>query len=662
MQESGVNKLAGPNGADFAQQQALRARMVRPGSGFVPLKLSEVAEQSVTQRFEQQVRLYPNHTAIKAGEQVFTYQALNKAANRLAQAILARQGSGPEPVALLLGHDPSALVALLAVLKAGKFFVALDPTFPEARNAAIREHAQANLIVTSSHLQSSAAPLVPTRRQLLEVDRLGSDATTDADPGLPLTADALAGIIYTSGSTGQPKGVVFTHRTLLHRAVAQTNGLCVGSEDRLGWHFSLSAVATTTNIFSALLTGASLSAYDVRANGVSDFASWLIEEGITVLNVTPSLFRRWVATLSGREKFPQLRVMRLRSEATVPEDVQLFKEHFTPGCILNVTLGSTEFGNTVNYYIDQDTEVPGPRVPVGYPIEGTEVLLVDDDGLDVGFNQTGEIAIRSRYLSPGYWHDLGLTQARFHPDPQGGDARVYSTGDLGLRLPGGCLFHLGRKDSQVKIRGFRVEMAEVELALSSIDGVKEAAVVAREDDPGDPRLVAYLVPKDKPGPSVSALRHVLAEKLPAYMVPSAFVTLEALPLLPSGKVDRLALPVPGKERPSVEQSFAAPETPMEEMLAEIWADVLGIERVGIHDNFFDLGGNSLLAMRVLARLKKARGLRINFRELTYETLGQLAANCDDKLHDPRPAKLRVSAWRILSKFKSAVGSKRTPIR
>ena len=231
-----------------------------------------------------------------------------------------------------------------------------------------------------------------------------------------------------------------------------------------------------------------------------------------------------------------------------------------------------------------------------------EILLLDEDGQAVRPDDIGEIAIRSRYLSPGYWRRPDLTAAAFRSDPAGGPERIYRTGDLGRRLPDGCLVHLGRKDFQVKIRGFRVEVAEVEGALLSLPTVQEAVVVAREDRPGDRRLVAYLVPTARPAPTVTALRQALAASVPDYMVPAAYVMLDALPKTPGGKVDRRALPPPGRTRPALDQPLVAPRTPVEATVGAIWQEVLGLDEVGMHDNFFDLGGHSLAASQVIARV------------------------------------------------------------
>ena len=260
--------------------------------------------------------------------------------------------------------------------------------------------------------------------------------------------------------------------------------------------------------------------------------------------------------------------------------------------------------NYAYHFVDRHSRLSdGHTVPLAFdPIDGTAVLLLDDAGEDVGVGRSGEISIRSRHIALGYWRRPDLTEAAFSPDPRGGDERIYRTGDLGIRHADGHLEHVGRKDLQIKIRGFRIETAEVEGAVVSLYGVREAAVVAQQDGGAEPRLVAYVVPVVPPGPTVTALRRLLAERLPPHMVPSTFVALDRLPLMPSGKVDRGALPRPDRSRPALERAFAAPRTPVEAAVAAIWREVLSVDAVGVHDPFLELGGNSLLAARIVTRL------------------------------------------------------------
>jgi len=276
--------------------------------------------------------------------------------------------------------------------------------------------------------------------------------------------------------------------------------------------------------------------------------------------------------------------------------------------------------------IDKNSTIQGANVPVGYAHEDLKILLLDENGNKVRPGEAGEIAVRSRFLSPGYWRMPELTKARLLPDPSSRDEKIYLSGDLGRMTPEGCLFHLGRKDLQVKIRGYRVEVAEVERVLVQHPGVKEAVVACQEDRFAQPRLVAYWIPNEWPGPTVSELRRCLRKAVPNYMIPSAFMILEAMPLLPTGKLDRGALPSPDDSRPNLDHLCVAPATQIEKELVRIWGEVLGIKQVGIHDAFSDLGGDSLQATQVISRILMAFQveLPISFL-LTSPTIAEMAS-------------------------------------
>jgi acyl-coenzyme A synthetase/AMP-(fatty) acid ligase/acyl carrier protein len=356
-----------------------------------------------------------------------------------------------------------------------------------------------------------------------------------------------------------------------------------------------------TTTFLALLNGAALFPFEVQKEGVSHLTHWLSQEKISILWISSPPFRNFAGTLTGKEKFPDVRVIRLTSEAVYKTDFDLYKKYFSPDCVMTNGLSSTETGFLRLNVVDHNAEIAGTEVPVGYPVEDKEILLLDDEGREVGFNQVGEIVVRSKYLSAGYWNNPELTAAKFKPDAQDPEKRFYFTGDLGLMLPDGCLIHKGRKDFRVKIRGYGVELAEVEKALRNHTGIKEV-VVTPQTESGETRLVGYFTSHAQRSPSVSELRSCLKGKLPDYMIPSAFVKLDAIPLTPNGKVDRKALPDPEKNRPELDTEFVAARTQVEKELAKIWAGVLSLDQVGIQDNFFDLGGHSLLATQVISRV------------------------------------------------------------
>ncbi|MBI4322079.1 MAG: AMP-binding protein [Chloroflexi bacterium] len=290
-----------------------------------------------------------------------------------------------------------------------------------------------------------------------------------------------------------------------------------------------------------LLNGAGVFPYDLRAEGLNDLARWLVEQRITIFHSVPTVFQYFCSTLSGKETFPNLRLIRLGGEPVFKRHVDLYKQHFSAECVLANELGSTETGGTAQFLIGKATKLEEGKVPSGYPLEDMEVLLLDDAGDELGYNDVGEIAIRSRYLALGYWGRPSLTKSAFLPDPRGGDARIYRTGDIGCLRPDGCLVHLGRKDSQVKIRGHRIELTDVEAALFDAPGIKQAVVLARKDDSGEKRLVAYIVTDPKKPPTTGELRSFLADRLPDHMIPTVFVPIDALPQTLSGKVDRRSI-------------------------------------------------------------------------------------------------------------------------
>src|SRR5918998_520240 len=578
----------------------------------------EETEHSIPERFEEQVGKFPERIALRVAGREFTYDALNRAPNQIARAILAIEAEGQQRVAMMLEQDDPLLAAtILGIFKAGKVYVPIDPSYPPARTSYILEDSQADLILAGS----SSLPLTRElagnneRRRVLNIDEIIDEigaGPSDENPALPIDPDAIAYIIYTSGSTGEPKGVIQTHRNLLGFVRNYTNSWRISASDHLTLFYSPSVSQSLMDIFGALLKGAALHPYNAKREGLANLATWLTKEGITVFDSVPSLYRNFLESLSGDEEFPELRLIRLGGEPLSRELVTRSRKHF-PGCVLVNQLAATETSMIAQYFIDSETEITGSTVvPAGYAVDGVEVSLIDEaTGAEVGFGQVGEIAIKSRYLSPGYWRRPDLSQAAFSFDPHGGGERLYHTGDLGRMRPDGCLEYLGRKDLRVKIRGHSVEVAEIEAVLHDLAEVKEAAVRAIELAQDDTRLVAYIVPRDESFPSVSRLRAALAEALPDYMIPSAFVRLEALPLTPSGKVDRRALPEPDEERPDLEGAYEAPRTPVEEALAGIWADVLRLERVGIHDDFFELGGHSLLATQVISRLRDAFGVELS---------------------------------------------------
>ena len=611
-----------PNAVNLPpEQQAIRAKCFHPTGTFVEFKKEEV-EQSIPERFEKIVRKYPHRIAIKSRDQLLTYADLNEAANRVAHAILESQGEGNRPVAILMEHGPSILATILGVLKAGKIYVPLDPGYPIERLKFMLEDAQAELIVANNINLCLSRNIADRSLPVINIDKISIAAIRD--PALPIPADAFAYILYTSGSTGEPKGVVDSHRNVLHGTLRFTNGLHISADDRLSFTHSCSSSASVRRIFPALLNGASLFPFDVKQGGMQGLVNLLIEEKITYISL--GRIRDFVRNLSGEEAFPSLRLVSFGGEIVHNRDVELCRRLFPPHCLVGVWMSTTETGNITQNLIDNETQITGDIVPIGYPAEDMRVMLLDDAGKTVPDGETGEIAVKSRYLSFGYWRRPDLTEARFFADPDGGEERIYFTGDLGRMDLEGCLYHLGRKDDQVKIRGYRVEMAETEAALLKVPNIRKAFVTAFEKDPDDKQLVAYIVSDSDPAPTTTALRHALAKYLPNYMIPSTFVILDALPLTPTGKVDRKGLPGPSMTRPVLDVAYVAPRSPVEQELARLWAEILTLDRVGINDSFFELGGHSLSAVRLISAVIKTFQTDLPLQTLFQSpTIAEMAA-------------------------------------
>jgi amino acid adenylation domain-containing protein len=560
-------------------------------------------EQSIVARFEEQVRKHSGKMAVESAAGSLSYQQLDRAANQLATAIVKLRGTESEPVALLVSHGIPQITAILGALKAGKIYVPLDPAYPAARNAAVLSDLRPKLIVCDEHHQRMAAHIA-AGAQVLSMSELALDIQ-EAAPDIAIEPDRPAVIIYTSGSTGKPNGLVHSHRNVLHATLKYTNNMHIGHEDRLLLLYSCAFIGSVADIFSALLNGATLLPYDLKRQGIGALAAWMKAKQVTLYQSVPTLFRRFAATLKPNEKFEAtLRAIRLGGEPVMPHDVTLYGTHFHRDCLFAVSLASTEILGIRLYFVDPDDLPRGPRVPVGYALQDTEVLLVDDDGKPTSQGEIGEMVIRSPYLALGYWGDPKRTKAVFLADPDRPGTRLYHSRDLGLLHRDGCLEFLGRKDWQVKIRGHRIEIAEVESALLAVPGVKEAAVITQQAESGEPRLVAYIVPVPGVEQTVSGLRAALIEQLPEHMTPAAFVLLSALPTTPTGKIDRQSLPAPAASRPALGTAFVVPRNALEVAIVDIWRDCLNVTPIGVHDDFFELGGDSVLALDMALRVEE----------------------------------------------------------
>jgi len=575
-------------------------------------------ESSISARFEAQVEKYPDKIAIKEETGSLTYGELNARANQVAHAILAHNGGSDRPIIVLAGYGSPAIIALLGVSKAGNPFIIVDPTNPQDRINEILIDSQANIIITDNENYNLAALLeypsnMKSGYQIININKIDPNYPSK-NPGINISPDEVGYIFYTSGSTGKPKGVFNNHRNILYGIGSSSKFYKYGVEDKHLLSTPLSFAASTGSIFGSLFNGGTVFPFSIKTHNFKELTQLLIQEEITVTFFVPTTFRHFTKTLTGEEKFPHLRLIRLGGEAIYKNDVELYKKHFSDDCYFGVGLASTDAGGICQNIIDKSTEITSDIVPVGYPYVGTEVLLLDDDQNPVGPNEIGEIAVRSRYLPLGYWNRPDLNKERYLPDPEGSDKRMCLTGDLGKFRSDGLFEHISRKDTMVKIRGLRIETTEIEAHLLALETIKDVVVVAQEDRFKEKRLVAYVVPSVDTQPSIIDLREAIAEKLPDYMIPSTFVFLDSLPVTNTGKVNKLALPEPPKGRLISGQEYIAPRNDMESKLVQLFEKHLEVQPVGIKDDFLELGGHSLVAIQIITEIEETLDIPIPINE------------------------------------------------
>lgn len=579
-------------------------------------------EQSITQRFEQQVRQWPERAAVKIQDRWVTYDELNQTANRLAR-VLPRSNPGQlMPVAILVDQGIALIVAILAVLKAGLVYAPVDRRQPEELLAKILVDLHPCAILADGRNLATAEGLAHGSYQVINAEAVKSNLCGD-NLELPISPDAAAYVFYTSGSTGEPKGVIDSHRNVLHNVMRYTNSLGFSPEDRMSLVQHSSFSGTVSTLFGALLNGATVFPFDLDRDGLATIAAWAHRERITIFHSVPSIFRQFAET---NESYSELRLIRLEGDTATTRDIETLQGTFAEGCILVNGLGATECGLLRQFFIDKDTRLDGTVVPVGYPVEDMVVQIVDESGNEAPAGNTGEIVVRSHYLALGYWQKPELTAAKFEQERSG--VRTYRTGDLGAMGQDGCLEHLGRRDFRTKIGGNNVDMADVEHEILEFEAVEDALVHTYIDRAGEQHLVAYLVLKDGIEPMVSDVREYLVTRLPSHMIPTAYVFLEQLPLTSDGKVDRHGLPAPIGAPLFLRTQYVAPETAMESFLAGIWAEVLESElkHIGVLDSFFDLGGESLRATKVVVRLRQHLGIEIKVSVLfEHRTIRSLIA-------------------------------------
>ena len=578
----------------------------------------------------------PDAVAIVTASKQLTYGELNEKANRLAHFL--RNAGNVTLVGVCAERSPEMIVGLLGILKAGGAYLPLDPSLPRQRLEMILAEARPQLILTQQHVRD----VLPGSEE--NVFCLDSDwshvAGEPADnPNSQISATNAAYVIYTSGSTGRPKGVVISHRAICNRLLWLQAEYPLTPQDTLLQKTVFSFDASVWEIFVPLLAGARIVlAEDGREHDVSYLVQAIAEHEVTILQLVPSMLALLLEE-EGLEELHSLRRLFCGGEALPTALANRFYNRFRAD-LVNL-YGPTESSIDATHYACSRAALSALQtrvtVPIGKPLANVSVYVTDEKLRPVPINVTGELCIGGVGLAHGYLNRPDLTAEKFIPDPFSREcgARLYRTGDLARHASEGDIEFMGRLDHQVKIRGNRIELSEIEAVLTQHELVNAAVVIVRNDEPGEQRLVAYVVPQqagEEDRLSVSALHRYLKGTLPDYMIPAMFVMLKALPLLPNGKVDRQALPEPEAVRPELEQEFVAPRTPVEELLAGIWSQVLNIESIGVNDNFFELGGHSLLVTQIVTRARAAFKIDLPLRSIfDHQTIAELAEAVEQAL-------------------------------
>ncbi len=632
-------------------------------------------DRCVHELFEEQAARAPETVALVCGGERLNYAELNARANRLARHLRACGVRAEARVGILLEREAWAGVALLAVLKAGGAWMVLDPAYPPPRRSFMLEDAGASVLLTTTRLAASL-PEHGARLVCLDAEAQQIEVHAASDLGQVAAADNLAYLVYTSGTTGRPKGTLVEHRSLVNTSLAFAAQHRLTSRDRLLQFASLSFDVAAEEFFGAWLSGARAVMRPAHVfDTIGEFVRFVEREGLTLANLPASFWAEWLTTL---------------------EDQRGGEDHETHGALLPSTLRRVVVGNekTLSTTLESWRQIVGSRVewsnaygptettvtasnyepceagaahlrthvaPIGRPIANAELYVFDARHQPVPVGVIGEIYVGGAGVARGYHRGPALTAERFLPHPYARlpGLRLYRTGDLGRFLPDGNIEFLGRADEQVKVRGFRVEVGEIEAVLRQHPEVREGAVAACDDKSGGLRLVAYVVPRT-PEAELWDLRDFLRGRLPEYMLPSAIVRLEAFPLTPNGKLDRKALPAPDGGSREAEGPYVAPRSELESLIAGVWQEALGVERVGVRDNFFNLGGHSLLLIRVNNRLREALRVELPVVELfKYPTVSALAEHLSRSHTQPRAV---VRAGRSESESRAASLSRQRELR
>jgi len=614
---------------------------------------------SILEQFFNQVSQRPESKAVVDEHGSLTYEDLARACRNLATAIGNRLDSKDARVCILAGQTAAAVTGLLGVLLAGRCYIPLLPQEDESYLRYLWENSEASLLVYEDDFAGLASAICGESDRILSLGAAAAPFSAEADFN-PSELEAVAAIMYTSGSTGRPKGVMTTGKAIYERALQHVDTAEIRPTDRqasvIPWQFA----ASFPDIFGPLLAGASVYLYDTRTRGLNRLAPWIDEHGITLLKLPSALLERFLDE-SSDISLKTVRYVYASGGAVSAGNARRFLDRLADGAVLLHGFGSTETNLLAKREWRRDDPVlqalcPEEKLPAGFPVEGKDVQIIDGQGNPAPAGEEGELVAIGQDLFAGYWREPDTTAQCLNILPDG--RKAFRTGDLARLRTDGCLEICGRKGQRVKIRGLRIDLEAVDSMLRSLPQVHDAAAVAFSAPGRDATVVAYLEITAGDPVTATSIREDLKRQAPGYMIPSRFVFMQTLPRTASGKIDRAALPAPGRTRPNLSNAYAAPRSDLEKRLAEIWADVLDLEDVGIHDPFLELGGDSLLALELETRLSQELNITDPIsRLLLASTISKMAQILETRgTRPPLPERIALP-WplrltNLLRRFKS----------
>lgn len=587
-------------------------------------------DKCIHQLFEEQVERTPDRIAVIFEQQQLTYTQLNARANQLAHH-LHQEGVGPEVVvALYLERSLELAIGLLAILKAGGAYIPLDPAYPKQRLALILADAKVPVLLTQQQLVNTL-PEHTARVICLDTQGNAIARQNQENPRSSVSPENLVYVLFTSGSTGKPKGVAVEHRQLYNYLNAILERLDLSTCKSFAHISTFAADLGNTAIFPALCSGGCLHIVSQeRISSPEALAKYFHRHPIDCLKIVPAHLAALLTASQPEKILPRQRLI-LGGETCSWQLIEQIQK-LTTECQIFNHYGPTETTIGVSTYLVEPgkPQLNSNTVPIGHPISNTQIYILDSCLQPVPIGVAGEVHIGGAGVTRGYFNHLDLTRQKFIINPWIKKGFLYKTGDLARYLPDGNIEFLGRIDRQVKVRGFRIELGEIEGALKQHQSVREAVVISHEEQTGNKRLIAYVVPETESASSHTQLREFLQDKLPQYMLPSVFMQLKALPLLPNGKIDRQALPIPNTNKLELVETFVSPRTQIEEKLVEIWSEILELPQVSIYDNFFEVGGDSILSIRIVAKANQAGLLLTPKQMFEHQTIAELATRVQFK--------------------------------